>query len=51
MRRCRKDVHHRQTYPREFCEDLIQVARTREPDVRLKDIVSFDVLEALAQGR
>ena len=27
-------------YPREFREDVIRVARTREPDTRLRDIAS-----------
>lgn len=34
-------------YPREFREDVIRVARNREPDVRLKDIAAdFGISES-----
>ena len=34
-------------YPREFREDVIRVARSREPDVRLKDVASdFGISES-----
>jgi len=34
-------------YPREFREDVIRVARNREPDVRLKDIApDFGISES-----
>jgi transposase-like protein len=40
-------VHHAEAYPREFREDVIRVARNREPDVRLKDIAAdFGISES-----
>lgn len=35
-----KDAHHAQALPHEFSEDVIRVARTREPGVLLKDIAA-----------
>jgi len=38
-------------YPREFREDVIRVARSREPDVRLKDIATdFGISESCLNG-
>ena len=38
-------------YPREFREDVIRVARDRDPDVRLKDIASdFGISESCLNG-
>ena len=35
---CWKDVHMPPPYPREFREDVVRVAQSREPGVRLADI-------------
>jgi transposase-like protein len=38
-------------YPQEFREDVIRVARTREPDIRLKDIAKdFGISESCLNG-
>lgn len=38
-------------YPREFREDVIRVARNREPDVRLRDIAAdFGISESCLNG-
>jgi transposase-like protein len=38
-------------YPREFREDVIRVARTREPGVRIKDIAAdFGISESCLQN-
>jgi transposase-like protein len=38
-------------YPREFREDVIRVARNREPGVRIKDIAAdFDISESCLQN-
>jgi transposase len=38
-------------YPREFREDVIRVARNREPGVRIKDIAAdFGILESCLQN-
>jgi len=38
-------------YPREFREDVIRVARDRDPDVRLKDIAAdFGISESCLNG-
>ena len=38
-------------YPREFREDVIRVARSREPGVRIKDIASeFGISESCLQN-
>lgn len=38
-------------YPREFREDVIRVARSREPGVRLKDIAAdFGISESCLNG-
>ena len=38
-------------YPREFREDVIRVARTREPDTRLRDIAKdFGISESCLIG-
>jgi transposase len=40
-------VHHAQPYPREFREDVIRVARSREPGVRIKDVAAdFGISES-----
>ena len=41
----------RHTYPREFREDVIRVARNREPGVRIKKIaVDFGISESCLQN-
>jgi transposase-like protein len=38
-------------YPQEFREDVIRVARTREPETRLKDIAKdFGISESCLNG-
>jgi transposase len=44
-------VHHAEPYPREFREDVIRVARDRDPDIRLKDIAAdFGISESCLNG-
>jgi len=39
-------------YPREFREDVIRVARNREPGVRIKDVAAdFGISESCLQNR
>jgi transposase-like protein len=46
-----KDVHRAKPYAREFREDVIRVARNREPGVRIKDVAAdFGISESCLQN-
>ena len=44
-------MHRAQALPREFREDVIRVARNREPGVRIKDVAAdFGISESCLQN-